>query len=167
MILSSVLALFLGINSCVLSHLLLLLHEQNHCLFKVILFFLQFKKHKCFPKYTFCLCSGFGSLQPAACSKGNGGLICVLFCCLKGTIHVRADTEVWCFLISGIYWLISNDSKWTTDESCMVWGLFYLCLHYSLKSHFRNARRAGRKMGKGGQGCLLTSRSAHACKSFW
>lgn len=131
-------------------------------------FFLQFKKHKYIPKHIIFLCSGFGSLQCAACSKEQVLNLCPVLI-PKGIVYVKANTEVWCYLLLPIYWLISKDSKWATDQSCMVWRFFFfnLCLHYGFRSCFSNGRRAGRKTWKGGeQECLLTSRSAHACSSL-
>lgn len=54
------------------------------------------------------------------------------------------------------------------QQMSLAWcgDFFYLCLHYSFKSCVRNGRRASRKMGNREQGCLLTSRSAHTCKSL-
>lgn len=71
---------------------------------------------------------------------------------LKGNMHVKANTELWCCLVLNIYWLISKDSRWATHQSCMVWRLFFhLFLHYCLRSCFSSGRRAGRRMRKGGQ----------------
>lgn len=65
--------IFISIDYKFMSVLLLLLSKKWFCSWKVILvFFLQFKKCKYIPKHIICLCSGFGSLQCAACSKEHG-----------------------------------------------------------------------------------------------
>lgn len=102
-----------------MSVLLLLLNDFVHT--RLSSFFLEFKKHRYIPKHiiSFALVLVHCNVQPV---QKNRDVICSD---AERHMYVKANTEVWCFLVLILYWLISKDSRWATHQSCMGWRLFF------------------------------------------
>lgn len=86
-----------------------------------------------------------------------------MFCSASERCH-----EHWNMMLLGflsIYWLISNDSKWKMNQSCMMWRFFSACTAVSNLVLEMIGGQAGR-WGREDKGCFLTSKSTHACWSL-
>lgn len=106
-------------------------------------FSLQFKKHVYsqthnLPLLWFCftaVCSLFKKTRDLICSDTERHRVCK-----------SKYSRVVCLVLT-IYWLISKDSRWAADQSCMVWRFCFfkknLFLHYCFSLCLSSGRRAG------------------------